>query len=240
MSIGIGLCTASATSAIMNPAPDEKQGVESAVNDTTREVGAALGIAIAGSILAAHYANVLTPKLSTCPEPLREPASKSLAQAIKMSEHPGPQGNQLAKLAKASFVDAMHSSVLALSLSIAIGAVLVGLWAPGRDGEQLRVVRWLGARLRPSFRDDELGGAVGEHHDRGVRTPAGDRRQRGAVDHPQAVDTAHPAPRVEHRPLVTVGTHRGCRAQVLRGRPQRFEGGLADGAQLPGQLGPVT
>lgn len=67
MSIGIGLCTESATPAIMNAAPDEKQGVASAVNDTTREVGAALGIAVAGSILAAHYANVLTPKLRPSP-----------------------------------------------------------------------------------------------------------------------------------------------------------------------------
>lgn len=176
MSIGIGLCTASATSAIMNAAPDEKQGVASAITDTTREVGAALGIAVAGSILAAHYADLVTPKLAMFPEPLRGPASESLAQAVKVSEHLGPQGHQLADIAKISFVDAMHSSVFALALSIAIGAVLVGLWAPGRDGKQLRVVRRLSPRWSASSRDDELGGAVGEHHDGGVRAPAGDRR----------------------------------------------------------------
>src|SRR5215218_1139637 len=49
--VGIGLCTAPTTTAIMHAVPDEKQGVASAVNDTTREVGAALGIAIAGSVL---------------------------------------------------------------------------------------------------------------------------------------------------------------------------------------------
>lgn len=176
MSIGIGLCTASATSAIMNAAPDEKQGVASAVNDTTREVGAALGIAVAGSILAAHYADVIAPKLAVFPEPLRGPAAESLAQAVKVSEHVGPQGHQLADIAKASFVDAMHSSAFALALSIAIGAVLVGIWAPGRDGEQLPIVRRLTARWGWSSRDDELGGAAGEHHDGGVRAAAGDRR----------------------------------------------------------------
>ena len=176
MSIGIGLCTASATSAIMNAAPDAKQGVASAVNDTTREVGAALGIAVAGSILAAHYADVVTPKLATFPEPLRGPASESLAQAVKVSEHLGPQGHQLADIAKASFVDAMHSSALALAISIAIGAVLVGLWAPGRDGQQLRVVRRLSSRKSQSPRGDELGAPVREHHDGGVRAAAGDRR----------------------------------------------------------------
>ncbi len=176
MSVGIGLCTASATSAIMNATPDAKQGVASAVNDTTREVGAALGIAVAGSILAAHYADVVTPKLAMFPEPLRGPASESLAQAIKVSEQLGPQGHRLADIARASFVDAMHSSALALALSIAIGAVLVGLWAPGRDGKQLPVVRRLSSRWSRSSRDDELGGPVGEHHDGGVRAPAGDRR----------------------------------------------------------------
>jgi hypothetical protein len=68
----------------------------------------------------------------------------------------------------------MHSSLLALALSIAIGAVLVGLWAPGRDGRQLRIVRSLSARLR-SARDEELGSPVGEHDDGRVRTSAGDR-----------------------------------------------------------------
>ena len=54
MSTGIGFCTAPSTFAIMAAVPDRKQGVAWAVNDTTREVGAALGIALAGSILAAQ------------------------------------------------------------------------------------------------------------------------------------------------------------------------------------------
>ena len=64
--VGIGLCVAPTTSAIMNAVPDEKQGVASAVNDTTREVGAAVGIAVAGSVLA-QYNNVLAPTLARFP-----------------------------------------------------------------------------------------------------------------------------------------------------------------------------
>lgn len=67
ISNGIGFCTAPSTSAIMASVPDEKQGVASAINDTTREIGAALGIALAGSILAARYAHVVTPQLSAFP-----------------------------------------------------------------------------------------------------------------------------------------------------------------------------
>ena len=103
-SAGIGLCVAPTTSAIMNAVPDEKQGVASAVNDTTREVGAALGIAVAGSVLAAQYSNVLAPALAGFPEQVRAPALESLAQALAVAEQMGPQGARLADLAKSAFI----------------------------------------------------------------------------------------------------------------------------------------
>jgi EmrB/QacA subfamily drug resistance transporter len=49
---GMALAAPPATAAIVGSLPDEKQGVASAVNDTAREVGGALGIAVLGSVLA--------------------------------------------------------------------------------------------------------------------------------------------------------------------------------------------
>jgi EmrB/QacA subfamily drug resistance transporter len=141
MSTGIGFCTAPSTLAIMTAVPDEKQGVASAVNDTTREVGAALGIALAGSILAARYAHVLTPHLAAFPGPVRAPASHSLAQALEVSKTLGPQGSRLAELSQTAFLQAMESSLLVLGLIIAVAALVIGAWAPGRDGRQLRLVQ---------------------------------------------------------------------------------------------------
>jgi EmrB/QacA subfamily drug resistance transporter len=141
MSTGIGFCTAPSTLAIMTAVPDEKQGVASAVNDTTREVGAALGIALAGSILAARYAHVLTPHLTAFPGPVRAPASHSLAQALEVSKTLGPQGSRLAELSQTAFLQAMESSLLVLGLIIAVAALVIGAWAPGRDGRQLRLVQ---------------------------------------------------------------------------------------------------
>jgi hypothetical protein len=60
LATGIGMCTAPTTSAIMGAVPDEKQGVASAVNDTSREMGGALGIAVAGSILAGLFLRTRT------------------------------------------------------------------------------------------------------------------------------------------------------------------------------------
>jgi MFS family permease len=146
LSVGIGLLTAPATSAIMTAVPDNKQGVGSAVNDAAREIGAALGIAVAGSILAARYTDRLRPELAAFPEPVRGPASDSLAQALKLSDTLGPQGDRLAALSVTAFLHAMQTSVVVIAVIVAVTAVLIGLWAPGRDGTQLRVIQRLRSR----------------------------------------------------------------------------------------------
>jgi hypothetical protein len=143
LSTGIGLCTAPTTSVIMTTAPDDKQGVASAVNDATREIGAALGIALAGSMLAARYPKALAPDLIGFPKPVGDAASTSLGQALEVARRLGPAGARLADVSKLAFIDAMHSSLLVLAILIAVSAVLIGLWAPGRDDQQLRPLRAL-------------------------------------------------------------------------------------------------
>ena len=134
---GVGLCTAPTTSAIMTAVPDEKQGVASAVNDATREVGAALGIAIAGSILAASYRSALAPRLTGFDEQVRSTATDSLAYALSLAARIGPQGRELADLARAGFLHAADQALLALAVLLVVAAVFVAAWAPGRDGRQL-------------------------------------------------------------------------------------------------------
>src|SRR6185437_2340209 len=55
MAAGLGLTTGPATDAIMGALPPGKAGAGSAVNDTTREVGGTLGVAIVGSVLNSGY-----------------------------------------------------------------------------------------------------------------------------------------------------------------------------------------
>jgi hypothetical protein len=146
ISSGFGLCTAPTTSAIMTAAPNEKQGVASAVNDATREVGGALGIAMAGSILASTYSHAIGPSLALFPEPTRGPASDSLAQALAVADKLGPQGRQLADLSKAAFVEANDSSYMVMAAIVGVAALIIPVFAPGRDGQQFGVIRRLRSR----------------------------------------------------------------------------------------------
>jgi EmrB/QacA subfamily drug resistance transporter len=152
ISSGFGLCTAPTTSAIMTAAPDAKQGVASAVNDATREVGGALGIAMAGSILASSYSHAIGPALTPFPDPVRGPASDSLAQALAVAERLGPQGHQFAEASKTAFVDAVNSSYVVMAVIVGVAAIVIPLFAPGRDGRQLRAARAL--RNRSAATDD--------------------------------------------------------------------------------------
>src|SRR6266545_4985144 len=71
---GMGLTMAPATESIMGSLPPAKAGVGSAMNDTTRQVGGALGVAVLGSILAAGYGAAIQPTLRSASPPLAQTA----------------------------------------------------------------------------------------------------------------------------------------------------------------------
>jgi len=151
ISSGFGLCTAPTTSAIMTAAPNEKQGVASAVNDATREIGGALGIALAGSILAGSYSHHVAAGLTGFPEPVRGAASESLAQALAVADRLGPQGQQLVEASKAAFVQANDSSYLVMAVIVGVAALVIPIFAPGRDGRLTPAARWAPRSVPSSY-----------------------------------------------------------------------------------------
>jgi len=94
----------------------------------------------------------------------------------------GPQGARLADLAEYAFIQSMDLSLLVVSIVLAVAAAFVAVWSPGRDGQQFRFVQRV--TPRPSRSYDELDGPVTDHHDGGVRPPAGDGGKHRAVDNP--------------------------------------------------------
>ena len=86
---------------------------------------------------------MLAPSLDSFPQPVREAATRSLGEAIGVSSHLGPAGQGLVDAAMQAFTDATHFALTILGAVTVISAVLIGLWAPGRDGRQLALVRRL-------------------------------------------------------------------------------------------------
>src|SRR4029077_2144769 len=80
---GLGLTTAPATESIMGSLSADKAGVGSAVNDTTRELGGTLGVAIVGSVFASIYSSRLGSNgaVSALPEQVRATMQRSMAAA---------------------------------------------------------------------------------------------------------------------------------------------------------------
>jgi EmrB/QacA subfamily drug resistance transporter len=128
---GLGTAGAPATTAILRGVPREKQGVASAVNDATREIGAAVGIALAGSLLAGGYRAHLTLPATGLPAAARSQADNSLAAALQLAART-PGGERVAAAARLAFVHGMHEAYLVLAVLTGVATVVLALWAPGR------------------------------------------------------------------------------------------------------------
>lgn len=128
MGLGMGNIMAPATNLIMSSVPQAKAGIGSAMNDTTREVGGALGIAVLGSLLAAAYAGALVAP-EGLPAPVAEAAADSLPVAFFLAEAMGGEtGAALEAAARAAFVDALRVTFLVgAGITLAATAVVVFL-----------------------------------------------------------------------------------------------------------------
>jgi EmrB/QacA subfamily drug resistance transporter len=135
LGVGMGLTMAPATDSIMGSLPRAKAGVGSAVNDTTRQVGGALGVAILGSILSSTYASRMTSALSghAVPAAAASAAKNSIGGALAVATAAGGEaGRALAAAARHAFVAGMHPAVVAAAAVALLGALIVILFLPAR------------------------------------------------------------------------------------------------------------
>jgi EmrB/QacA subfamily drug resistance transporter len=138
MAAGMALTMAPATESIMGSLPPAKAGVGSAVNDTTRQVGGALGVAALGSVMSSIYGSRLGEALAATPAP-REVvavAKQSLGAAFAVAGRVGgPAGDALVRAAERAFVDGMHVAFLVGAAVAALAAGIALVFLPA--GERL-------------------------------------------------------------------------------------------------------
>ena len=126
---GIALAMTPVTDAIMGAVPAEKFGVGSAVNDTTRELGGALGIAILGSIFQGAFADRMSPTVAALPAPLAQYGSVvkgSFAGAAAVAAQMGDSGAVLIDAARHAFVDA-QALTCTIGVFFAVAGVVVAV-----------------------------------------------------------------------------------------------------------------
>ncbi len=128
---GMGISGTPSTTALTEALPEAKQGVASASNDTARELGSALGIAVLGSTLNQVYRDGLSGLLGGLPSQAVERILGSVAftQAPELSLL-GPRGAALAQAGRQAFVDGVSRAFLVAAAVAVIAALVVWLTAP--------------------------------------------------------------------------------------------------------------
>ncbi|MER7193664.1 MFS transporter [Streptomyces flaveolus] len=117
---------------IMQALPREKAGSASALSNTFRQVGGALGIAVLGSVLSTAYRNGIEGDLGHVPAGLRHTAGESIEATLGVAEKLGPRGKALVGPAHDAFLHAMHVTALWGAGVAVLGAVVVAVYLPGR------------------------------------------------------------------------------------------------------------
>jgi EmrB/QacA subfamily drug resistance transporter len=125
MGFGMGLAMTPATEALMSSLPKEQAGVGSAMNDTVRQVGGALGVAVLGSLLTSGYRGGM--------DGAPEAAQDSVGAAVGIAEQAGNDG--LAVAAQSAFVDAMSTTVLVAAGVALLGALVAAVVMPRKQRE---------------------------------------------------------------------------------------------------------
>ncbi|MDT5237036.1 MAG: hypothetical protein QOF47_3023 [Mycobacterium sp.] len=139
---GLGLTTAPATESIMGSLSADKAGVGSAVNDTTRELGGTLGVAIVGSVFASIYSSRLSSDaaVSALPEPVRATMERSMAAAQQViGQLPPPVIPDVRAAVNTAFLDGLQIGSLVSAGIAAAAAVVVAVLLPARAKQPLAV-----------------------------------------------------------------------------------------------------
>ena len=142
LGLAMGLSMSPATTAITEALPTEKQGLASALNDTVREAGSALGIALIGSVLASGYNDGIAETAESLPPELAHPVEEGIGQAIYVAEQLGADGEAIAEAARAAFLDGWTLSMFVAAAVSIVGAI------------GIRQINRIGAPAEPTVAED--------------------------------------------------------------------------------------
>ena len=126
LSFGIGLCMSPSTTVITESLPAAKQGVASALNDTVRELGGAIGIALLGSFVSAGYRSSVADATTGLSPELAHRVQDGIGAAFAAAPDLGTDAPAVLEAAKLALVDGWQVAMwFGVGLAAATFAYLV-------------------------------------------------------------------------------------------------------------------
>ena len=139
MGLGMANVLAPCTDSIMGSLPRAKAGVGSAVNDTTRQMGGAVGVAVFGSLMASHFHTTIEQKIgSRIPGSLFAQVRDNVGTAVgiaKQSPAAKPYSEHIVTAAHDTFVSGLHQVGLVAAAITVFAAIGVAIFLPARARE---------------------------------------------------------------------------------------------------------
>ena len=131
MAAGMALASAPMTSSIMSAVPPRRAGAGSSMNDATRELGAALGVAVLGSLAGTHYTSTIGGAIDGLTGAQQATVRGSLAGADQVAATlPGAAGQALRTAAQDAFVGGIHLAVTVGAVAALVAAAVVLKFLP--------------------------------------------------------------------------------------------------------------
>jgi len=164
MGLGMSNVMAPATDAVMAAVPEAQAGVGSALNDTIRQIGGALGVGIFGSILSSIYSSSMSDAVVGLDEGAAAAATNSIGAALQVagSLAEGVAGDQLALASTQSFIDGTSVVYIVAGVVALIGTVLVWRFMPEHDLAPVTSSRPVGGAIEQGAAGSTVGTATGE------------------------------------------------------------------------------
>lgn len=134
MGLGVGLAMTPSTEAITSSLPWAQQGVASALNDLTRELGAALGIALLGGVLVAGYQSYIEDRLDGVPADLATTAREGVANAVEVGHRAGAHAEQILTAAQEAFIAGWQHAMWVGVVLMAALALVIAIHGPRGSG----------------------------------------------------------------------------------------------------------
>jgi EmrB/QacA subfamily drug resistance transporter len=215
--LGLAVAVAPATAAILTALPFGKAGVGAALNDVSREIGGALGIAVLGGIAASFYRSGIDDTLQSLPQAAQDAASTSLGAAVGISEKVGDTGAFIALNARRSFMDG-YAAAFRLSVVFLVATLFLVFYLVGKLPNRGRPMPMGGPPGKPAIpttpiidtlvAESPIGGARAGVSPT-VRAAAARAASRDAAQHVEVLRTnVDGETRFQFIPTDVAGTHR--------------------------------